>query len=130
MNGDLTAEFSYENGVVQTGLKEYLRNGSLVTDYPEIRFREVDRLKDRNRIDLEIYCERKGINVKYYRMENISGLESRTYLISENGQTSLQFYIHQGERLNEIIRITAEIPTELGNIMVKQLTYHLSASNP
>lgn len=130
MNGDLMAELSYENGIIQPGLKEYRRDGSLVTEYPEIRFREVNHLKEKNRIDLQIYCEKKGIGVKYFRRIDTPGDQGRIYLISQNGETLLQFYVQKGEQLDEHIAIIAEIPTELGNVMVKQLTYHLSASNP
>ena len=129
MNGDLMAEFNCENGYVQPGLKEYNRDGSLVTSYPGIGFREVDHLATRNRIELQVYCEKKGLAVKYYRRVRENGEESRIYLISEGGQALLQFYVRPGESLNERIDIIAEIPTALGNIMVKDLTYQLSASN-
>jgi hypothetical protein len=58
------------------------------------------------------------------------GNQSRVYLISEKGSAMLQFYVKPGETINENIEITAEIPTELGNILVKNLSYKLIVSNP
>ena len=47
----------------------------------------------------------------------------------EEGAASMQFYVNPGETLSKKIEILAEIPTELGNIMVEKLKYHLYASN-
>lgn len=130
MNGTLMAEYTYDQGIVQPGLEEFDRQGVLIDDYPEIKFREFDHLASRNRIDLEMYCTRKGIGVKYYRRITDMGNQSRVYLISEKGSAMLQFYVKPGETINENIEITAEIPTELGNILVKNLSYKLIVSNP
>jgi hypothetical protein len=129
MNGDLMAEFSSDNGLDLPGLKEYARDGSLITDYPEIRFREIDHLKGRSRIDLEIFCEQKGYPVKYYRTVPGTEHKERVYLISERGKTSLQFYLQPGEKLEEEVEVTAEIPTELGNTLVRYLSYSLNAQH-
>jgi hypothetical protein len=128
-NGMLMAEFTYENGIVQPGLKEYDTDGRLVTSYPEIRFIESDHLAARSRLDLEMSCSREGVGVKYYLIDRENGKENRTYLISENGKATLQLYIRPGESLSKILEIQAEIPTDLGNILVKRLTYHLNRFN-
>jgi hypothetical protein len=128
-NGMLMAEFKYENGIVKPGLKEYDTDGTLVTSYPEIRFIESDQLTARNRLDVEMSCSVKGVGVKYYLIERDKGKNNRTYLISENGKATLQFYIRPGESLNKTVEIEAEIPTDLGNILVQTLTYHLSMTN-
>lgn len=125
MNGSLMAEFRSVNGLVLPGLKEYHRDGSPVTSYPEIRFREVDHLKDRNRVDLLIFCEPSGIPVKYFRREPGGDRSQRVYLISERGKASMEFYVKPGDTLKEELEISAEIPTELGNTLVRDLTYSL-----
>ena len=129
MNGNLMAEFVSENGRVLPGLKEYTRNGILITEYPEVRFREIDHLKERNRIDLEIYTDPVRYPVKYYRTQPGTGHKDRVYLISERGKALLQFYVKPGEKLEEEVEITAEIPTELGNTLVRYLTYTLKIRN-
>jgi hypothetical protein len=128
-NGNLTAEFEYKNGKVLPGMKEYDREGKLVTGYPDIAFREIDQLAAKNRIDLEVFCAERKRGVKYFLIEENEGKESRTYLISENSAALMQFYVKPGDQLIKKIEIMAEIPTELGNVMARKLTYHLSAAN-
>ena len=128
-NGQLLAEFEYNNGIALPGLKEYSPDGVLVTDYPEVQFREIDQLVSKSWIDLEISCSRKGGKMKYFILENEGGATGRIYLITENGAASLRYYLRPGETLNKKINIIAEIPTDLGNILVKELSYQLTAKN-
>ena len=129
MSGQLMAEFVYDHGIVQPGLKEYTREGTLVTTYPEIIFNEENHLATHNRIDLIMSCSKKGIGVKYYLLESSEKLSDRIYLISERGSASMEFYVKPGETIDKIIRVAAEIPTELGNVYVRTLSYHLNASH-
>ena len=129
MNGDLMAEFSSENGLVLPGLKEYARDGTLISEYPEVRFQVVDHLKEGNRIDLLIYCEPSVYPVKYYRTQPGTEHKDRVYLISERGKASLQFYVKPGDTLEEEVEVTAEIPTELGNTLVRYVSYPLHIRN-
>jgi hypothetical protein len=123
------AEFEYDHGIIQPGLKEYTREGTLVTTYPEILFQEENHLTTHNRIDLIMSCSKRGTGVKYYLFESPEELSDRIYLISEGGSASMEFYVKPGETMDKIIRVAAEIPTELGNIYVRKLTYHLQASH-
>ena len=127
--GELLADYAYENGHPLPGLKEYLKDGTEVREYPEVGFREIDHLADRNRIDLEIYCTRSKGKMKYHRVTLVNGQEERVYLITENGKALLQFYVQPGASLDEKVDIIAEIPTELGNILVLRRFYHLQVTN-
>jgi len=129
MNGQLAAEFEVNHGIVLPGLKEYTRDGSRVESYPEIRFKEENHLDTHQRIDLIMYCAHQGRGVKYYLLESSEKPDDRIYLISENGSASLQYYVKQGESIDLDIGIIAEIPTELGNVYVRHLSYHLTAKN-
>ena len=129
-NGCLLAEFEYRNGNILPGLKEYRMDGTLVTDYPEICFEMEDHLKDRNRVDLRIYSDPKISGIKYYLKQEESEHESRIYLISENGSALIQRYVKPGNTLHQKIEIIAEIPTELGNVLVKDLSHDLTVNNP
>jgi hypothetical protein len=129
-NGSLLAEFAYDNGILLPGLKEYHRDGTLVTDYPEILFRVEDHLADRNRVDLHMYPMPDRPGIKYYVKQSSNGQESRVYLISENGSASMQFYVSPGDTLHKKVEIIAEIPTELGNTMVRELGYDLTVAHP
>lgn len=124
-DGSLAAEFESEQGLVLPGLKEYDRNGTLLTEYPGVEFREIDHLASRNRVDLEISCTKRRSGVKFYKLNEENGDTGRIYLITENDRALLQYYVKPGEELHEQIDILAEIPTELGNILVRKYTYPL-----
>ncbi len=67
--------------------------------------------------------------MKYFILNMDQGDTSRIYLITENGAASQRFYLRPGETLDKKIDFIAEIPTEFGNILVKELSYHLTAKN-
>lgn len=128
-SGELLAEYAYENGHPLPGLKEYHKDGTLVSEYPEVGFREIDHLSSRNRIDLETSCTWKKGKMKFFVLQEENEEKNRVYLITENGSTTMQFYIQSGETLDRKVDIVAEIPTDLGNILVLELSYHLTATN-
>jgi len=128
-DGKLLSECTYKDGNVQPGLKEYNEDGSLITSYPEIKFREIDRLASFGRYELAMSCAEKNRGIKYFLLDQTSGQSGRVYIISEKSAALLQFYVRPGESLDKNIEIIAEIPTELGNVMAKKLTYHLQVSN-
>lgn len=129
-DGKLLSECTYKDGNVLPGLKEYNEDGSLITSYPEIRFREIDRLAAFGRYELEMSCAEKNRGIKYFLVDQTGGGSGRVYIISENSRALLQYYVRPGESLDKNIEIIAEIPTELGNVMARKLTYHLQVSNP
>jgi len=128
-DGKLSGEFESEYGNVLPGLKEYYEDGTLVTSYPDVKFRELDLLAAKNRVDLKIYCTKKRSGVKFYILDEKDGETSRIYLITEHDSALLQFYVKSGEELNREVNILAEIPTELGNVLAKKYSYQLSVSN-
>jgi hypothetical protein len=128
-SGELLATFSYDHGRPLPGLKEYLRDGTLLDDYPDVEFREIDHLSDKNRIDLEISCTWKKGDMKFYILQKENGTEDRVYLITENGSATMQFFVQPGETLDRNLEFIAEIPTDLGNILVLEPTYHLRVRN-
>lgn len=128
-DGSLSAEFESDGGNVLPGLKEYNRDGTLVTSYPEIKFTEIDLISSKSRVDLQIYCTKKRSGVKFFILKEENGTTSRVYLITENDSALLQYYVNPGEVLNRKVEILAEIPTELGNILTRKYSYQLSVSN-
>lgn len=128
-DGGLCAEYESDRGIVMPGLKEFNRDGTPVTIYPGVEFREIDYLATKNRIDLEISCTKKRSGVKFYLLNEENGTSERVYLITENDRAEMQFYLKPGEVLNRKIEIIAEIPTELGNVLAKKYSYQLSVSN-
>jgi hypothetical protein len=128
-SGELLAEYAYDQGHALPGLKEYEPDGTLVSNYPKVEFREIDHLASRNRMDLEINCSQKGGKMKYFLLTEENGERNRVYLITENGTATMHFYVSPGESLNKDIDILAEIPTDLGNILVLELSYQLHVKN-
>ena len=128
-DGNLLSECGYEKGNPKPGLKEYKKDGTLVTSYPAVNFREINLLESKNRIDLEISCTKKSEGVKFYLLEHDGEKTGRIYLITENGSASQRYYVRPGEMMDKKIEILVEIPTELGNTMVRKHTYRLSAVN-
>ena len=128
-SGKLSAEFESEHGNVLPGLKEYDEDGTLVTSYPDVQFREINLLASNNRVDLEIYCTKKRSGVKLYVLKEENGKTDRIYLITEHDSALLQYYVQPGEELNKKVEILAEIPTELGNVLARKYSYQLSVSN-
>jgi hypothetical protein len=128
-SGKLSAEFESEQGIVLPGLKEYNKDGTLVTSYPDVQFREIDLLAAKSRVDLEICCTKKRSGVKFYILNSKNGKTDRVYLITKNDSALLQFYVKPGEVLQREVNILAEIPTELGNTLARRYSYQLSVSN-
>lgn len=128
-NGSLLSECAYEEGHALPGLKEYKEDGTQITSYPKVVFRELDHLALRNRVDLEMSCKSNVNGVKFYRLNEESGKTSRIYLISEKNKATVQYYVKPGGTLNEQLSILAEIPTEFGNIYARELKYKLLVSN-
>jgi antitoxin component YwqK of YwqJK toxin-antitoxin module len=128
-SGELLAEYNYKKGQALPGLKEYELDGTLVNAYPEVEFREIDHLASRSRIDLELNCTRTRGKMKYFVLTQEDDRANRIYLITENGRATMQYYIQPGETLDRKVDILAEIPTDLGNTLVLELSYQLSVKN-
>jgi hypothetical protein len=104
-------------------------DGSLETDYPTVNFREIDLLTSKNRIDLQISCSEERSGIRYFILnEEDGGSQSRVYLITEKGLTSLQYYLKPGNILEKTILILAEIPTYRGNTFSQKYSYYLNAN--
>ena len=67
--------------------------------------------------------------MKYFLLQEEHGETSRVYLITEHGTATTQFFVQPGETLDRKLDFIAEIPTDLGNILVLELSYHLHAKN-
>ena len=128
-NGKLQAEFEYEHGSVIPGLKEYNSDGSLVTSYPDVEFREINRLVSKNIMDLEMFCTEKRRSIKFYLLKQNLDKTDRIYLITENASASMRFYVKPGDVLNERIEILTETYTDFGNILTRKYNFHLTAKN-
>lgn len=128
-NGNLLAEYQFENGFVMPGLKEYEMDGSLISSYPEIEFRLVDHRIINRVIDLEISCSEKGVGVKYFFPDPGNESLSRIYLISKHGSTVRKLMADAEDAINRDFNIIAEIPTRLGNTLVRNIHYQIKVNS-
>ena len=128
-SGKLMSETNYAADNPLPGLKEYDMDGVLITKYSTVSIRENYRLGSSSKVVLELTCSRKSDKVKFYIMDEENGNMSRVYLISENGSAVKRFSLSEGEVINREIKFLVEIPTDLGNTLVKELSYHLDARN-
>lgn len=128
-SGQLMSETKYANDNPIPGLKEYDIDGVLVTKYPEVSIRENYKLGNSSNVVLELTCSRKSDKVKFYLLEEENGHTSRVYLITKNGSAVKRFFLREGESINRDIKFLVEIPTDLGNTLVKELSYYLDARN-
>ncbi|MBN2697551.1 MAG: hypothetical protein JXR52_01890 [Bacteroidales bacterium] len=129
-SGVLMAEYTYEADQIMPGLKEYTEQGELITDYPEIRIREINRLRQENKIILEISASNKSSRTKYFQLVKINERQSeRSYLDAKDGVCRMEFYVHPGNVLNRTVEFFAEIPTDLGNSLVVSKSYNINVMN-
>lgn len=105
-NGQIFEHTTYRDGKKHGLTRKYYKNGNVMAEFYHEEGNALPGLKKRE-----------------------NGQESRIYLISENGSAMTQYYVKPGNTIHEKIEIIAEIPTELGNIMVRDLSYDLVVSN-
>ncbi len=125
LSGQLLAETRYADDHPLPGLKEYDMDGNLITEYAEVTIRENLSQVNRGSIIIELNCSRKSDGVKFYYLEEENGQTNRVYLISENGSAVKRISLLRGQVINQDLRFLVEIPTDLGNTLVKELSYHL-----
>lgn len=129
-NENLLSECTFRSGDPMPGLVEYNKDGSKVKNHPTVHFKKTDKLAFENTVYLEISASVKSSKVKYfYKVDLDDHSTFRSYLESKGGIASLQFYVAPGTVLMRNIEIYAELPTKLGNTLVKEFNYQLAAKN-
>ena len=129
-NGQVLSECTFRAGDPMPGLVEYNEDGSKVSNHPTVRFKKTDKLAFENIVYLEISSSVKSSKVKYfYKIELEDHSAYRSYIESKAGKATLEFYVAPGTILMRKIEIFAELPTKLGNTLVKEFSYQLAAKN-
>lgn len=129
-SGALMAEYYYDQDQIQPGLKEYTEQGALITGYPDVRIREINKLASANKLILEISTSNNDRNVRYYKLVKANDRQmEKSYLDSENGICQMEFYIYPGNVLNKTIEFYVEVPTSLGNKYIIKKNYNIDAMN-
>lgn len=130
-NGGLKAEIPYESGVVVPGTKEYSQTGKLITDYPEIVVKTVDRLAFENTYDLKISLSPLKKNVDIYFDYVVDGVHRQrsTSHGTENGIATQTFFVYPGQSLMEKLDIRCRTESKRGIPIVLTKTYNLVVDN-
>ena len=128
-NGRLTAEIPYKNGNPGTGLKEYLINGKLKTNYPKIIVNPVDDRQSSEEYHLDIYFSKKNPKDEFYFGKLVEGKFIHDDLHSfaaTNGRARFTIPIVPGTTITKKLNIVGVHRTKQGNPYVTTRSYNLS----
>jgi hypothetical protein len=130
-SGELQAEIPYKNNKITEGLKEYKKDGSLITNYPKIIFEEIDKLAFENKLILKVYLSPKGKKTEYLRLKKIGDEEAPISLSAQtkNGAAFITYPLKPGRSIMEKVKIKVKTKTKLGNTLVLIKKYNLAAEN-
>ena len=129
-NGQLETEVIYKNNEPQE-FKEYKKDGTLITDYPEIKFKEIDKLAFERKYYIDVYLEPKGKNTKLYRIVKLDGSEFEIPLPKgpEESVGRITYFVAPGDILMKKLRIKAVTTTKHGNRLVLYKDYNVAVEN-
>ncbi|MEE4197181.1 MAG: hypothetical protein V2I54_06025 [Bacteroidales bacterium] len=126
-DGILMAEVPYQMGIPQPGLKEYNKNGELLTNYPELVFSARDLIAEENLYILQCRLSNRSPRVKFYqKVKGTDGKERLVELPAKNGVVSLEFHVPARIRDTKTITIYARMKSTLGNPYITKSSYTFS----
>jgi antitoxin component YwqK of YwqJK toxin-antitoxin module len=130
--GELMAEVPYYNNWPGKGLKEYNKDGSLVTGYPTIAISKEDHLANANSVLLKFSLSDKSTDVVFYRGKLYQGIylsDELSTMATQNGMTQISFNLPKGARVDQNVDIVANYKTKYGIPCILTTTYRLQIYN-
>lgn len=131
-NNILMAEIPYRDNQLLPGLKEYDKQGNLITKPNGIKFKLKDKTAFDNRLDLELTLADGGKNVQFMVVTepDQSGDQDELYHVAtRNGVGVETYYVLPGYTISKALHYKAERKTRLGNTEVFYGTYVLNFTN-
>ena len=129
-DGKLMAEIPYRNNLAMPGLIEYTKYGDPITQFPDMVFKEIDKIAFENKIVLKVYLSDNSKNVDYYRQHVTNNKDTtRLPILDKKGILELDFYVPQGKMIMETVEIIAIKTTSRKNLCVIIGKYNLAAEN-
>ncbi|MFN2395810.1 MAG: toxin-antitoxin system YwqK family antitoxin [Bacteroidales bacterium] len=127
----LMAEIPFKDNEQVPGLKEYNKDGRLITKEERIVFRLVDKTAFENRFELHMQLSDKARNAQFTRevIKENGEPDFTVGLISEGGTAMLEYYVRPGQSLMQKVHIIAKRKTRLGNTEVFRGQYNLAVEN-
>jgi hypothetical protein len=127
----LMAEIPFKNNEQAEGLKEYSREGKLISTDPRIIFNLIDKTAFENKFDLVIKLSDGSPHAKFSKI--IKDNNGRNLMIlpieSERGKAVDSHFLVPGTSKMETIYILAERKTRLGNNQIFYASYNLAIEN-
>ena len=131
-NGQLMMENHYLDGKPSIHLKEYDIKGNLITDYPKLVIKPVNRVFLDNTYVLKIYFSNKTRSGNYYIDELTEGKFLPSYSIPLDKTDRIANYIVEvppGFVIMKEIKIIASMKTKLGHTRVVSKSYNLGVKH-
>ena len=127
----LMAKVPFQNNNQVPGLKEYNKDGRLITKNERIVFRLVDKTAFENKFELHIQLSDNARNARFYRevIKENGEVDYTIGLVSEGGRAMLEYYVPPRHSLMKTVNITAKRRTRLGNTEVFRSRYNLAVEN-
>lgn len=126
----LMAEIPFENDEQVPGLKEYSREGKLLTKEPRVVFQLIDKTARENKFDLLMRLSDNSSHARFGLYYVIDGnFAGHNYIPTEKGIATYSFDLGPGESLVQTVQVRAERRTRLGNTEIFIGRYHLDIEN-
>ncbi len=131
-NGKLMSVNSYYLGGVGLGLKEYTSDGKRITNYPEIKIKEINRLAMEGTLYIKISLSNNSSSVAFFitDLHNDKYLPSHAEPIEKEGSiATVEYYVAKGSVMMKEINVVARYKTKLGNFYLMSRKYPIAAKN-
>jgi hypothetical protein len=132
--GLIMTETIYKNGFPSTELKEYLTDGKLKKNYPEIVVIEEESLRKNGTLTIKVFLSDKSKKVRFYLGKLDEGKFLHEGLAEqfgiENGVLSYTFSLKPGDLLEHQFDFIARTPTKLNNSFITTRSYKVKIRFP
>lgn len=117
----------YKKGMVGMGLREYNKAGELVTDYPKIKVKTIDKRTSGHKYIIELYLDKPAKDVEFF----IGELEEDRYLNeaavkyvpTEDAVGTIELTLMPNNYVKETLHIIASAKTKRRNPLVLTKSY-------
>ncbi|MBS4062440.1 MAG: hypothetical protein KG029_18740 [Bacteroidetes bacterium] len=128
----LMAEIPYRDNQLMPGLKEYDKQGKLITKPNKINFKLKDMTAFDNKLDLEMTLADGSKNAQFMVVSEPEQSGNQTdlyYVATKNGIGVETYYVLPGHAIKKTIHYKAERKTRLGHTEIHYETYLLNFTN-
>lgn len=132
-NGQLMSEVRFNHGEPCLGLKEYTREGKLVTEYPEIKITTVDEVATTGRYYIQLRMSNGIRRVRFYEgtlsSDGCLGSSVIAIPMEKAGVGVITYHLPPGSFKMEELRIIARFETRLDNYHIVKTRHRVALDN-